>query len=53
MCAGDMTQELPCLQVKSYEYGIGSGSVCSTRLKTGVGMPQLSVCDECSEVAMV
>ena len=38
-------------QVDVVKCGIGSGSVCSTRLKTGVGIPQLSVCIECSEVA--
>lgn len=31
--------------------GIGSGSVCTTRLKTGVGYPQLSAIIECSDAA--
>ena len=31
--------------------GIGSGSVCTTRLKTGVGYPQLSAVLECSDAA--
>jgi GMP reductase len=31
--------------------GIGSGSVCTTRLKTGVGYPQLSAVMECSDAA--
>ena len=31
--------------------GIGSGSVCTTRLKTGVGMPQLSAILECADAA--
>ena len=31
--------------------GIGSGSVCTTRLQTGVGMPQLSAIIECSDAA--
>ncbi len=31
--------------------GIGSGSVCTTRLQTGVGMPQLSAVIECSDAA--
>ena len=52
VATGDMTQELlMSAKVDVVKCGIGSGSVCSTRLKTGVGMPQLSVCDECSEVA--
>ena len=31
--------------------GIGSGSVCTTRIQTGVGMPQLSAVAECSDAA--
>jgi len=31
--------------------GIGSGSVCTTRLQTGCGMPQLSAVIECSDAA--
>ena len=31
--------------------GIGNGSVCTTRLKTGVGMPQLSAILECADAA--
>lgn len=31
--------------------GIGSGSVCTTRLKTGIGYPQLSAVSECAEAA--
>ena len=31
--------------------GIGQGSACTTRLKTGVGMPQLSAIMECADAA--
>ena len=31
--------------------GIGPGSACTTRLKTGVGVPQLSAIMECAEAA--
>lgn len=31
--------------------GIGPGAVCTTRLKTGVGMPQLSAIIECADAA--
>lgn len=31
--------------------GIGSGAACSTRIKTGVGMPQLSAVMECADAA--
>jgi GMP reductase len=52
VATGDMVQELLIsAKVDVVKCGIGSGSVCSTRLKTGVGVPQLSVCLECSEVA--
>jgi hypothetical protein len=31
--------------------GIGPGSVCTTRIKTGVGYPQLSAVLECADAA--
>ena len=34
-------------KVDIVKVGIGSGSVCTTRLQTGVGMPQLSAVLEC------
>ena len=52
VATGDMVQELILsAKVDVVKCGIGSGSVCSTRLKSGVGIPQLSVCSSCSEVA--
>ena len=52
VATGDMVQELILsAKVDVIKCGIGSGSVCSTRLKSGVGIPQLSVCSTCSEVA--
>ena len=52
VATSDMVQEL-LLTAKAdvIKCGIGSGSVCSTRLKTGVGVPQASVCLDCSEAA--
>jgi len=38
-------------KVDIVKVGIGSGSVCTTRLKTGVGYPQLSAVIECSDAA--
>lgn len=38
-------------KVDIVKVGIGSGSVCTTRLQTGVGMPQLSAVLECSDAA--
>jgi len=31
--------------------GIGSGSICTTRVVTGVGIPQITAVEECSEAA--
>jgi GMP reductase len=38
-------------EVDIVKVGIGSGSVCTTRLKTGVGYPQLSAVMECADAA--
>lgn len=38
-------------KVDIVKVGIGSGSVCTTRLKTGVGYPQLSAVMECADSA--
>lgn len=52
VATGDMVQELLLYaQVDVVKCGIGSGALCITRTKTGVGVPQLSVCIECSETA--
>lgn len=47
----DMTQELILSGVDIVKVGIGPGSVCTTRVKTGVGYPQLSAIMECSDAA--
>jgi len=38
-------------KVDIVKVGIGPGSACTTRLKTGVGMPQLSAIIECADAA--
>tara|TARA_B100001094_G_scaffold331750_2_gene401177 strand:+ start:2438 stop:3496 length:1059 start_codon:yes stop_codon:yes gene_type:complete len=38
-------------EVDIVKVGIGPGSACTTRLKTGVGYPQLSAIAECAHVA--
>ena len=38
-------------KVDIVKVGIGSGAVCTTRLQTGVGMPQLSAIMECADAA--
>lgn len=48
----EMTEELILHGgVDIVKVGIGPGSVCTTRLKTGVGYPQLSAVMECSDAA--
>lgn len=47
----DMTQELLLSGADIIKVGIGSGSVCSTRVKTGCGYPQLSAVIECADAA--
>jgi GMP reductase len=38
-------------KVDIVKVGIGSGSVCTTRLKTGIGYPQLAAVMECTDAA--
>jgi GMP reductase len=47
----DMTQELILAGADVVKVGIGPGSVCTTRIKTGVGYPQLSAILECADAA--
>lgn len=47
----DMTQELILRGADIVKIGIGPGSVCTTRLQTGVGYPQLSAIIECADAA--
>jgi GMP reductase len=51
VCTPEMTQELILAGADFVKIGIGPGSECETRLKTGVGYPQLSACIDCSDVA--
>ena len=48
---GDMTQELILRGADIIKVGIGPGSVCTTRIQTGVGYPQVSAIIECAEAA--
>lgn len=47
----DMTQELILSGADIVKVGIGPGSVCTTRIQTGVGYPQLSAVMECADAA--
>lgn len=48
---GEMVEELILSGADIVKVGIGPGSVCTTRLKTGIGYPQLSAIIECSDAA--
>ncbi|MHB8713761.1 MAG: GMP reductase, partial [Trichloromonadaceae bacterium] len=48
---GEMVEELLLTGADIVKVGIGPGSVCTTRVKTGVGYPQLSAVIECSDAA--
>lgn len=48
---GELTQDLILYGADIVKVGIGPGSQCSTRIKTGVGRPQLSTIIECADAA--
>jgi len=48
---GEMTEQLILSGADIVKVGIGPGSVCTTRKKTGVGYPQLSAVLECADAA--
>lgn len=52
ICTKEMVQELilEC-GVDVVKTGLGNGSVCQTRIKAGVGYPQLSAIIECADAA--
>jgi len=48
---GEMVEELLLAGADIIKVGIGPGSVCTTRVMTGVGYPQLSAIIECADAA--
>lgn len=48
---GEMAEELILSGADIVKVGIGPGSVCTTRAKTGVGYPQVSAIIECADAA--
>ncbi|PAF44239.1 IMP dehydrogenase [Helicobacter sp. 11S02596-1] len=46
------TQDLINAGADGIKVGIGPGSICTTRIVAGVGMPQVSAIDGCSNVAI-
>lgn len=49
---GEMVEHLILSGADIVKVGIGPGSVCTTRIKTGVGYPQLSSIIECADLLM-
>lgn len=47
----EITEQLILAGADIVKVGIGSGSACTTRIKTGVGYPQLSAISECADAA--
>lgn len=52
VCTPEAVERLHAWGAHVVKIGIGAGSVCTTRLKTGVGMPQFSALSLCSEVGV-
>ncbi|PIQ63165.1 MAG: IMP dehydrogenase [Bacteroidetes bacterium CG12_big_fil_rev_8_21_14_0_65_60_17] len=48
----EATRDLISVGADCVKIGIGPGSICTTRIVAGVGVPQLSAVLECAEVAM-
>lgn len=51
LVSNEMAEELLIKGADIVKIGIGPGSACTTRRKTGVGYPQLSAVIECSDAA--
>lgn len=51
VCTPNATERLIQCGVDIVKVGVGSGSVCTTRVKTGVGVPQVSAVITCSTIA--
>ena len=51
VATSDATKALIDAGASSVKIGIGPGSICTTRMVAGVGLPQLSAIMECSEIA--
>ena len=51
VATGDATRALIDLGVDAVKVGIGSGSICTTRIIAGIGMPMISSIRACADVA--
>jgi IMP dehydrogenase len=48
---GEAAEDLIAAGVDGVKVGVGPGSICTTRIVAGVGMPQISAIQECAEAA--
>ena len=51
VATGDATRDLINLGVDGVKVGIGPGSICTTRIVSGAGVPQISAVAECVKAA--
>jgi len=51
IATSEATQDLIDAGADAVKVGIGPGSICTTRIVAGVGVPQITAIDECVEVA--
>lgn len=51
VATGDATKALIDAGADAVKVGIGPGSICTTRMVAGVGVPQLTAIDDCSKAA--
>jgi IMP dehydrogenase len=49
VATGEATEDLIKAGADAVKVGIGPGSICTTRIVAGVGVPQISAIDECSD----
>jgi IMP dehydrogenase len=51
VATGEGTEELIKAGVSAVKVGVGPGSICTTRVVTGVGVPQFTAVADCAQVA--
>lgn len=51
VATGDATRDLIRLGVDAIKVGIGPGSICTTRIVSGAGVPQITAVSECVKAA--
>jgi IMP dehydrogenase len=52
VATGDATKALIEAGVDAVKVGIGPGSICTTRVVAGVGVPQITAIDDCARAAL-